>query len=115
MATLSELATVLLTLGVALVAAGAALTGHWLARGEATRAAKRWRRERTFDLLDKAITRALSDDQRTARVGIAQLRALGNSELLQVEDQELIDTVLDAVLAGTMEGEPPVRVVVEEP
>lgn len=109
---LTGLAYVVLTLGVAVIAAVAALAGHWLARLGAREADRRWQRERTFDLLDKAVARALSQDDRVSRVGVAQLTALTRSELLQPEDDDLVDAVTDAVLADTLKGGLPDRVIV---
>jgi hypothetical protein len=60
----------------------------------------RWSRERTLDLLDKALTRALSTDERVQHVGLVQLEALSDSSLLQRDEEGLIDKVLDAVVAG---------------
>lgn len=105
----------MLTLGVAVIAAGAALLGHWGARRGTKEADKRWHRERLFDLMDKAIARALSTGDREARVGIAQLDALAGSQLLQPEDDDLLDAVTNAVLADTLEGDPPDVVIVDEP
>ncbi len=95
---LTGLAYVLLTLGVAIIAAAAALLGHWLARRVTVEADRRWHREQTFNLLEKAITRALSTNDRDARVGIAQLEALNASQLLQPDDDDLLYAVTAAVL-----------------
>ncbi len=95
---LTGLAYVLLTLGVAVVAASAVLLGHWLARRGTLEADKRWHREQTFNLLEKAITRALSTNDRDARVGIAQLEALNASQLLQPEDDDLLYAVTAVIL-----------------
>ena len=58
----------------------------------------RWQREQTFALLDQAITRALSDTESVARVGLAQLEALLDSDLVQTEDRALLRAVTDATL-----------------
>ena len=64
------------------------------------RLTRRWSRERTLDLLDKAITRALDNHARVQAVGRAQLAALGRSNLLQPEEQDLLDKVLLAIVSG---------------
>lgn len=65
---------------------------------------QRWSRERTLELLDKALTRALASEERVQVVGLAQLQALSKSSLLQQEDEDLIDRVLEAVAAGRSAG-----------
>lgn len=112
---LSGLSYVLLTLGVAIIAAGGTLLGHWGARRGMKETDKRWHRERLFELMDKAIARALSTNIREAQVGIAQLEALAESQLLQPEDDDLLDAVTGAVLADTLEGDAPDVVIVDEP
>jgi hypothetical protein len=62
----------------------------------------KWRRrEETMRLLRWAAEQATKDDSEgdAWRVGLATLEALGRSELLQTEDQELIDSVLRALYA----------------
>lgn len=62
----------------------------------------KWRRrEETMRLLRWAAEQATKgdDEQDAWRVGLATLGALGRSELLQEEDQELIDSVLQALYA----------------
>jgi hypothetical protein len=61
---------------------------------------RRWGREQSLDLLDKAVSRALTDDRRTQRIAVAQLQALSRSNLLQSDDADLVRVVLDAVVAG---------------
>lgn len=60
----------------------------------------RWRRrEETMRMLRWASeSAAAGENTALARIGLAALEALGDSELLQVEDQVFIDRVLDAVL-----------------
>ncbi|RKS71291.1 hypothetical protein CLV35_3087 [Motilibacter peucedani] len=58
----------------------------------------RWRRrEETMRMLRWAAEQAATDD--TWTVGLATLRALGTSELLQPEDRGIITAVLEALLA----------------
>jgi hypothetical protein len=62
----------------------------------------KWRRrEETMRLLRWAAEQATKGDDEADswRVGLATLEALGRSELLQAEDQELIDSVLQALYA----------------
>lgn len=62
----------------------------------------KWRRrEETMRLLRWAAEQATrgGDEEDAWRVGLATLAALGRSELLQDEDQELIDAVLTALYA----------------
>ncbi|WP_109774152.1 hypothetical protein [Quadrisphaera granulorum] len=56
------------------------------------------RREETMRMLRWATERATSKDDNEAVIGTRVLEALGQSELLQPEDQGLIDAVLDVLL-----------------
>ena len=66
----------------------------------ATLQLEKWRRrEETMRMLRWAGESAASENNDTlAGVGLAALDALGQSELLQTEDQVFIDKVLDAIL-----------------
>ena len=96
-------------MGSAFVAAMAVVTpalsfagswlGGWLDRRSA-RELDRWRRrEETMRLVRWASELATDDDDRRAGVGVATMRALNLSEMLQPEDLALLAAVSGAVLA----------------
>lgn len=60
----------------------------------------RWNRDKAHELLDKAITLSLAENERSQLVGVAQLSALHRNSLLQSDDADLVRAVLDAVVAG---------------
>jgi hypothetical protein len=103
-------ADIVLTLGASVIAALSVVAGHWLARKSAkdvgTRwsvdrqdAEKRWARERSYALLDQALTRALSPtDETTRAVGRALLLALLRSKIIQEEDIEIVREVVGALM-----------------
>lgn len=63
----------------------------------------KWRhREETMRMLRWASEKAIDPADNVRLVGIAALGALGESELLQREDQALIDRVIDAILQGAV-------------
>jgi hypothetical protein len=63
----------------------------------------KWRhREETMRMLRWASEKAIDPVDNVRLVGIAALGALGESELLQREDQALIDRVIDAILQGAV-------------
>jgi len=93
----------------AVVAAAAApvlaFAGSWLGvRGNrrASLELDRWRRrEETMRLLRWAVELALDGDERRAGVGIAALDALQESELLQDEELDLVETVAQSLVEET--------------
>ncbi len=96
-------------MGNALVGAVAVATptlsfaGSWLGGSLNRRTAReldRWRRrEETMRLLRWASELATDDDDRRAAVGVATMRALNASEMLQPEDLVMLAAVIGAVLA----------------
>jgi hypothetical protein len=63
----------------------------------------KWRhREETMRMLRWASEKAIDPADNVRLLGIAALGALGESELLQREDQALIDRVIDAILQGAV-------------
>ena len=61
------------------------------------------RREETMRMLRWASEHAASSDDAKARMGIAALDALSDSELLQEQDQALVDAVIDSLLEEPLE------------
>jgi len=90
---------------VATAAPVLAFAGSWLGvRGNrrASLELDRWRRrEETMRLLRWAVELALDSDERRAGVGIAALDALQESELLQDEDLDLVETVAQSLVDET--------------
>lgn len=74
------------------------LIGALLARRGARELESRSRREETMRNLRWGAELAVSSDDRTARLGIAQLRALAESDLLDEGQQLFVDAALDAVV-----------------
>ncbi|WP_375497092.1 hypothetical protein [uncultured Jatrophihabitans sp.] len=60
-------------------------------------------REETMRNLRWAAEMSVSDDLAQARLGLAQLRALDESKMLDAEQQVFIDAALDAVLIHPVE------------
>ncbi len=85
-------------LGTAVAAFVGSLTGTLLARRGAKELETRSRREETMRNLRWGAELAVSADDRTARLGIAQLRALAESDLLDEGQQLFVDAALDAVV-----------------
>jgi hypothetical protein len=80
-----------------------ALIGHLLGR-RASNELDIWRRrEETMRMLRWASEQATSTEDAKARMGLAVLDALSDSELLQEPDQALVDAVIDAVLEEPVE------------
>ena len=79
------------------------LIGHLLLRKGANELDVWRRREETMRMLRWASELAVSEEDAKARMGVAALAALSESELLQQEDQELVDAVLDSVIEEPVE------------
>jgi hypothetical protein len=122
---LTAAAYIVLTLGVAVIAALSVAVGHWLARKSAKElgsrwsvdradSERRWLRERSYELLDQALTRALAPtDETTRAVGRALLVALLRSEIIQKEDVEIIREAVAALLPQVQDSDiPDIEVVV---
>lgn len=75
-----------------------ALIGHVLGRRASAELDVWRRREETMRMLRWASEQATSNEDGTARMGLAVLDALSESELLQQPDQALVDAVLLVVL-----------------
>jgi ribosome assembly protein YihI (activator of Der GTPase) len=80
-----------------------ALIGHLLGRRASTELDIWRRREETMRMLRWASEQATSEEDAKARMGLAVLDALSESELLQAPDQALVDAVIDAVLEEPIE------------
>ena len=79
------------------------LIGHVLLRKGANELDVWRRREETMRMLRWASERATSGTDAEARMGLAALDALSDSELLQPPDQALVDAVLDSLLEEPLE------------
>jgi hypothetical protein len=90
-------------LGTPLLAFLGVLVGHVLLREGATELDIWRRREETMRMLRWASEQATSSDDPTARMGVAALEALSDSELLQAPDQAFVDAVLDSLLEEPLE------------
>lgn len=84
--------------GIPLLAFAGSVAGQVLSRRDALALDVRWRREETMRLLRWASELAVASEPGRVRVGVATMRALGGSELMQRHDQVIVDSVLDAVL-----------------
>jgi hypothetical protein len=90
-------------LATPLLAFAGSFTGHLLAR-KGAKEIDRWRRrEETMRMLRWAAERAADDDDRVVLVGVAALRALAESELVQPEDVHLVVEVTNVILAETLD------------
>ncbi len=87
-----------ISLGTAAAAFVGSLIGALLARRGAKELESRSRREETMRNLRWGAELAVSSDDRTARLGIAQLRALAESDLLDERQQLFVDAALAAVV-----------------
>jgi hypothetical protein len=74
------------------------LVAQYLLRKGANELEVRSRREETLRVLRWAAELAISADEGKARLGIAQLNALGDSELLDEAQQLFVDAALDAAI-----------------
>jgi hypothetical protein len=91
-------AVLVISVGTALAAFAGGLIGTLVARRGARELEARSRREETMRSLRWGAELAVSADDRTARLGIAQLRALAESDLLDEGQQLFVDAALDAVV-----------------
>ncbi|MGY1724757.1 hypothetical protein [Blastococcus sp. SYSU DS0533] len=69
---------------------------RWLA--DKTSTEKIWHRERSLELMDKAINRSCSTNSSEVPVGLAQLYALVTGHMVQKEDAAFIETVARSLL-----------------
>jgi hypothetical protein len=86
-----------------ILAFAGALLGQLLTRRAARELEVRSRREETMRNLRWAAELAIDRDDRKAQLGVAQLRALGDSELLDAEQQGFVDAALASVLEQPLE------------
>ena len=103
MTSLPTWAVYAVSFGTPLFAFLGVLVGHWLLRKGATELDVWRRREETMRMLRWASEQATSDEDAKARMGVAALAALSDSELLQEPDQALVDAVLDSILEDPIE------------
>ena len=81
---------------------GVLITG-WLNRRTAKELEGRSRREEVMRLRRWASELAVSDDFRKAELGVHQLSALADSDLLNDEEKSFVDAALETVLAEPLE------------
>ncbi|MDK3256696.1 hypothetical protein [Blastococcus capsensis] len=103
MTTLPTWAVYAVSFGAPALAFLGALIGHLLGRKASTELDVWRRREETMRMLRWASEQATSEEDAKARMGLAVLDALSDSELLQDPDQSLVDAVLDSVLEEPIE------------
>lgn len=101
--TLPTWAVYAVSFGTPLSAFVGVIIGHLLLRRGATELDVWRRREETMRLLRWASEQAASSHPAKARMGVAALDALSNSELLQTPDQELVDAVIDSLIEKPVE------------
>lgn len=89
--------------GTPLVGLSGVLIGQRLVHTDAVEEDHRGRREELMRTIRWAAEKAVDPDPKTAELGVASLRALGTSPLLQPEDQDFIDAVTAAVVAPAIE------------
>lgn len=94
-------AAIAIAVGAPFLAFAGALSGQMLVRRGAREQDVRWRREETMRLLRWASDQAVDADVARSRVGVAALKALERSALLQAGDQALISAVLEAVVGSS--------------
>ena len=85
------------------IAAFLGVIGHVLLRRGANELDVWRRREETMRMLRWASEHAASTDDAEARMGLAALDALSESELLQLPGQILVDAVIDSLLEEPLE------------
>ena len=86
------------SLGVPLLAFAGAMTGQFITRRAASELETRSKREEVMRNLRWAAELAVSGDEAHARLGVAQLKALGESSLPDQSQQLFIDAALAAVV-----------------
>jgi hypothetical protein len=91
-------AVYLLGLGPPLLALLGVLIGHRITHRGALELEVRSRREEVMRNLRWAAELAVSDEEAHARLGVAELEALGRSDMLDDHQQLFIDAALEAVI-----------------
>lgn len=74
------------------------LLAQWIGRRAARELETRSKREETLRVLRWAAELAVSDDDGKAKLGVSQLNALGDSDLLDDAQQLFVDAALEAVV-----------------
>ena len=98
MTNLPTWAVYVLSFGSPALAFSGVMIGQRITRQSATELETRSKREEVMRSLRWAAELAVSADETQARLGVAQLRALGESDLLDEHQQLFIDAALDAVV-----------------
>jgi hypothetical protein len=91
------------TLLTPVLAFGGALVGQAFSRRSAKELETRSRREETMRNLRWAAELAVDTDDRRAQLGVAELKALGESDLLDEEQQGFVDAALQTVLEAPLD------------
>jgi hypothetical protein len=86
------------SLGSPVLAFFGVIAGHFLVRRGAQELEIRSKREETMRNLRWAAELAVSDEPRTAQLGVAELNALAESDLLDNSQLLFVDAALDAVI-----------------
>lgn len=98
MTTLPTWAVYLLSFGSPVLTFAGVLFAQRITRQGAAELEARSRREEVMRSLRWAAELAVSDEETHARLGVAELRALGESDLLDEHQQLFIDAALNAVV-----------------
>ena len=98
MTSLPTWAVYLLSFGSPLLTFAGVVIAQRITRQGATELESRSRREEVMRSLRWAAELAVSDEETHARLGVAELRALGESDLLDDHQQLFIDAALNAVV-----------------
>lgn len=78
------------------------LLANWLSRQTAHETETRSKREETMRNLRWAAELAVSDDPRSALLGLTQLQALDEADMLDAEQKVFVTAALGAVVAGPL-------------
>lgn len=89
--------------GVPAMAFAGGMAGVFVTRKGATELEKRSRREETMRNLRWAAELAVDADERKAQLGLAQLDALGGSDMLSEAEQLFVDAALASVVREPLE------------
>ncbi|WP_375431820.1 hypothetical protein [uncultured Friedmanniella sp.] len=96
-------AVCLVAFGTPLSALGGVLLSQWLTRRTAKELGSRAKREELMRNLRWAAELAVSKDEDKSELGVAQLTALGESDLLDAGDQVFVDAALASVIREPQE------------
>jgi hypothetical protein len=98
MTTVPTWAAFAVSLGTPLLTLAGVLVAQWILRKGANELETRSKREETLRVLRWSAELAVSDDEGKAKLGVSQLNALGDSDLLDRHQQLFVDAALRAVV-----------------